>query len=242
MFGLNVTKWRMDRTSIFLLVLVLLFLWDLAYFVGLRDPARSPHPFRIFTLLFGDSEHLLGVLRLLRLIIFLSVPGGLIGIGLGSLIHRSSWLTQTMLRFLRLGMWLPFVLIFAVPAWWILGIAAVMLCSCYHYLAARSFLGLHWHAALAHIGREAVLQALFISLLSQIWLGHWKWFEFAALFQPATGFGVLATLLILLFCINWIFRSNLELTASRRATSLTSELATRIGTLFSVSAALQWSV
>ncbi|MGH7772490.1 MAG: hypothetical protein ACREQA_09680, partial [Candidatus Binatia bacterium] len=102
-------KWRFDRTSIFLVVVGLLFLWDVAYYAGIRNPNLFPHPFRVFRLL-GASDYLRGFLAMLRLIILCFVPGGLIGVALGSLILRSSWLTQGMLRFLCLGLWLPFLL------------------------------------------------------------------------------------------------------------------------------------
>lgn len=218
------TKWRIDRTSIFLCVVGLLFLWDLAYFVGIRDPARFPHPLRVFLLL-GDSEFVRGFLRMLRLIILCLVSGGLIGVALGSLILRSSWLTQEMLRFLRLGLWLPFLLLFATPVEaFVLSIAAALLCSCYHYLAARYLLGLRGHDVLRLVGRETILQVLFISLIAQIWFEYWKWFEFAPMFQPQTGVQVLVMLLFLIFFINWIFRSNFDLTARRRETVLTKEL------------------
>ena len=92
-------KWGIDRTAIFLSVIGLLFFWDLAYFVGLRDPARFPHPFRIFRLL-GDFELLRGFLTMLRQIIFYVVSGGVIGIAVGSLVLRNARLTLVVLRLL----------------------------------------------------------------------------------------------------------------------------------------------
>ena len=40
-------KWKIDRTAVFLLLVFVLFLWDLAFFLGIRDPARFPHPFMV---------------------------------------------------------------------------------------------------------------------------------------------------------------------------------------------------
>lgn len=215
-------KWKIDRTTIFLYLVFFLFLWDLAYFVGIRNPERFPHPFGVFRM-FGDSEFLRGFPNLLRHVIFASVSGGVIGVGIGAIVLRSSRLTQTVLHFLRLGLWLPFFLFFATPDAFALSIAAVMLCSCYHYLAAQIFLGLQGREVRTYVAREAVLQALFISLLSQIWLGYWKWFEFAPLNQPATGWGALIAVLSLLFFINWIFRSNFDLTAEQRGIILNKD-------------------
>jgi hypothetical protein len=161
---------------------------------------------------------------MLREIIFYVVSGGVIGIAIGSLVLRNSRLTLAVLRFLRLGLWLPFLIIFAVREDFILGILAVMLCTVYHYLAARFLLSLQGREIWRHVGREAILQAFFISLISQIPAGYWKWFEFAAMFQPAIGLRVLLMLLIFLFFINWIFRSNFDLAARARATILTREL------------------
>jgi ABC-type nitrate/sulfonate/bicarbonate transport system permease component len=215
-------KWKSDRTTIFLYVVFFLFLWDLAYFVGIRNPDRFPHPFVVFRM-FGDSEFLRGFPNMLRHIIFASVLGGVIGVGIGAIILRSFRLTQAVLGFLRLGLWLPFFLLFATPDAFALSIAAVMLCSCYHYLAAQIFLGLQGREIRTYVAREAVLQALFISLLSQIWLGYWKWFEFAPLNQPATGSGVLIAVLSLLFFVNWVFRSNFDLIAGQRGIILNKD-------------------
>jgi sulfonate transport system permease protein len=215
---------RFDRTSIFFVTLGFLFLWELAYLLRVTDPQRFPHPFSAFLLL-GDSGFFHKFLRMIRLMIFCTISGGLVGIGLGFLILHSSWLTQAVLRFLRIGLWFPVLVIFAIPrASLFLTIAAAMLCSCYHFLTARSFLGLRGMETLTHVGRETLLQVLFVSLLAQIWFQQWNWLEFASLVQPRTGFYVLAILLLLLIFINWIFRSNFELTAQRHETIITKEL------------------
>lgn len=212
-------SWKSDRTAIFLCVIFLLFLWDLAYFLGVRNPDRFPHPFVIFGTL-GDVEFLRGFPRMLRYMIFSSVSGGLIGIGVARLILPRVWLTQSTLRALRLGLWLPFLILFATPAAFALTFAAAMLCGCYHYLAAISILGLESRETRTYVAQEITLQILLFYLLSQIWLRYWNWLEFAATYQPATGLGALITLTALLFFINWIFRSNFDLTAERRGTIL----------------------
>jgi hypothetical protein len=77
---------------------------------------------------------------MLRHTIFFTVSGGLIGVGVACLILRSVWLTQTALRALRLGLWLPTLILFVTPDVFALGIATAILCGCYYYLAATSFL------------------------------------------------------------------------------------------------------
>src|ERR1051326_4932434 len=101
-------KVRVDRTSIFLGVVVVLFFWDLIYFLGITDPAHFPHPFRIFRLI-GDFELFRGFRTMLRQIIIMFVPGFLIGAAVGHFMIPSSR-SHALLRFLRLGLWLPFLL------------------------------------------------------------------------------------------------------------------------------------
>src|SRR5436190_3932003 len=107
-------KWRLDRISVFFFVVVVLFLWDLIYFTGITDPAHLPHPFRIFRL-FGDSDLFRNFRSVLRQMIFLSLPGSVIGIALARGILLNRRVTDVALRFLRLAIWLPFLLLFIVP-------------------------------------------------------------------------------------------------------------------------------
>jgi ABC-type nitrate/sulfonate/bicarbonate transport system permease component len=218
-----VTKWKIDRTTIFLCLVFILFLWDLAYFLGIRDPTRFPHPFVIFKAL-GDVEFLRGLPGMLRQIIFSLVSGWVLGVAIGSLVLYNSWLSEATIRFLRIGLWLPFLVIFAVPETFWLGIAAVTLCSCYHFLAGRSLLGLQGNELRRYVAREATLQALFISLISQIWVQRWMWFIFAWPRNPAMGFGVLAVLVVFLGFVNWVFRSNFDVIAEMGSTVLSKEL------------------
>lgn len=213
---------RFDRTSIFFGIVGLLFIWDLIYFLGITDPTHLPHPFRLFNL-FSDSELFRGFRTMVRQIIFLFVPAGIVGMAAGCLIELNSSLTNVLLRFFRIGLWLPFFMIFALPDKFALGLAAVMLCSCYHYLIARFYLELQGYAALTYVGRETFLQAWLISLISQIWGGPWKWYEFSARFAPSDGFTCLAMLIVLSFLVNWFFRSNFDLTAQRRKIILARE-------------------
>lgn len=212
-------NWKTDRTTIFLGIVFLLFLVDLAYFLGIRNPDRFPHPFVIFRTL-GDVEFLRGLPRMIRYMILYGVPGALMGVGIARLLLRSPSLTRTALRVLRLGQWLPFLIVFATPDAINLSLVAAVLCGCYHYLVAISILGLKAGDTRNYVARETTLQILLFYLLSQIWLRYWTWFEFAATYRPAIGVGVLITLIVLLLFINWIFRSNFELAAERCVTIL----------------------
>jgi hypothetical protein len=132
-------KWNVDRVTIFFFIVVVSFLYDLTFYLGIRDTARFPHPFVYFRLL-GDIEYLRGFPGMLRQAMFSLVVGGLLGWAIGFVILKSGWLSRATIRFLRIAMWFPFLLLFAVPATFMLGIASAMLATIYHYLTARLFL------------------------------------------------------------------------------------------------------
>jgi sulfonate transport system permease protein len=224
------TKWRIDRTSIFLCVIGLLFLWDLAYFAGIIDPTQVPHPFHIFQMI-GNFTFLRGFGNTLRQIIFFTLSGYCLGIAIASLALHSSTLARTALRFLRLGFWLPFLIFFAVAqSFIILGITAVILCSCYHYLVARLLLGFSRREAWIYVARAAFLQAFFFSLIGELWWTNWlsNWmalFKLSEFTKAVTvGAGVCATVLVFLFLVNWFFRFNFDSGARMRRTIVREEL------------------
>ena len=75
-------RWNVDRVAVFLFVVVLSFLYDLAFYLGIRDTARFPHPFVYFRSL-GDIEYLRGFPWMLRQVMFSLVAGGLLGWAIG---------------------------------------------------------------------------------------------------------------------------------------------------------------
>src|ERR1051326_4749406 len=103
-------KWRFDRTTIFLAVVVVLYFWDLVYFLGITDPEHLPHPFRIFRLTV-DSELFRIFRSVLRQMIFLSLPGSVIGIAVAHGVLRNRRVTDVLIQFLRFAVWLPFLLL-----------------------------------------------------------------------------------------------------------------------------------
>jgi ABC-type nitrate/sulfonate/bicarbonate transport system permease component len=214
---------KIDRTKMFLGLVLFLYFWDVAYFVGLRNPYRFPHPFSLFRTL-GDIEFLRGFPAMLREVIFSFVSGSLIGLAVGKLVLYSSWLSGAIRRFLPVAMWFPLFIILVVMAPLALGIAAVSLCTGYYYIAARSSLGLDGPHAWNYAAREAILLALLVSLISQVWVPHWQWFIFHQFMNVGQGLGVFAMLFGLVGFINWCFRSNFELTASRRAAIISQEI------------------
>jgi ABC-type nitrate/sulfonate/bicarbonate transport system permease component len=137
MHYLTVAARRIDRTRILLAIVLLLYLWDVAFFIGLRNPDRVPHPFSLFRTL-GDIEFLRGFPAMLREVIFSFTCGSLIGIAVGALLLYSSSLSGLIRRLLRIILWFPLIVVFVVPAPLVIGIIAVVLCACYYYIAARS--------------------------------------------------------------------------------------------------------
>lgn len=209
--------WKIDRTQIFLYVVFFLYFCDVAYFLGIRNPNRFPHPFLVFRN-FGDVESLRGFTAMLREVIFSFATGGVSGVAVGALVLYSSRLTQAILHFLRVALWFPVLFIFLATAPFISGLTAVTLCSCYHYIGARSLLGLAAREAWTYAAREAILQALFISLISQLYGEHWRWFGFSILQKPGMGLEVFVTLAALVTFINWCCRYDFVVCAQRHVT------------------------
>src|SRR5438094_9703551 len=69
--------------------------------------------FRILT----DPEFLRGYGVLVSEITMVSIIGWVLGVGAGALISRSQPVTESMQRFLRLGMWLPFFVFGNLTYW-----------------------------------------------------------------------------------------------------------------------------
>jgi NitT/TauT family transport system permease protein len=219
-------KVRIDRTSIFLGVVVVLFFWDLVYFLGITDTDHLPHPFRVFRLI-GDSDVFRGFRSMLRQMIFLTLPGSVVGIAVAHRVLLNPRVSHALLRFLRIGIWIPVVLLFTVPSdtvTWAVTTAA--LCSCYNYLVGRSLLNFRGRDIVIYVGRETVLQLFFFFMLAQLELRQWIWMHPAALFQPATGVQVVLMIVIFVAFINWIFYSNFEAAANTREIIIRKELET----------------
>ena len=129
-----------------------------------------------------------------------STVGGGIGVGIAELALKSKRCTQSTIRFLRLGMWLPFFVAWAAPIWWIrwgevlqaplwaerilrvvIAISPnVIFAGCYYHLSARYILQLNQRSALSVIASSILLQAVLFSFLAQVFLYRdgWQWFPY----------------------------------------------------------------
>jgi hypothetical protein len=153
--------------------------------------------FAVILALLVDAVFLRGFGIMVLQVAIVSVVGGAIGLGLAELVLRSEWITSSTIRFLRLGIWLPFFAAWATPTWWIpwdkllqvsgevkqiLAISiptlpTVIFAACYSYLSARHTLKLHRGRALMFSFRPTFLHALFFALLAQLFLhpAGWQW-------------------------------------------------------------------
>lgn len=143
---------------------------------------------------------------MLRQAMFSLVAGGLVGWASSFVILKNDWLTRATIRFLRIAMWFPFLVLFAAPYTFQLGIAATSLASIYHYLTARSFLEISEREAFRYVAGEVTLQAFFFSLLAQIWVQRWNWLISFANNDATLAFVAWGLILTVLAVINWLFR------------------------------------
>jgi ABC-type nitrate/sulfonate/bicarbonate transport system permease component len=207
---------KIDRATVFLVFLLFLFLWDAAYFVGIRDPVRFPHPFILFRKL-GDIESLRGLPAMLREAIFCFGVGSVIGVATGSIILLNVRLVRQLSRFLRLIQWFPLVLIFSGSGAFVTESITAILSACYNYIHSRSVLGLQRRDSWIYTAREALLQTLLVTLIAQLWISRWQWSTFTILMQVRPGFEAFATLVALVGAINWCFQATFDVTARRHA-------------------------
>src|SRR5205814_7371421 len=134
------------------------------------------------------------------------LPGSVIGIAVARGILLNRRVTDVALRFLRLAIWLPFLLLFIVPNVTILAVGTAILWSCYNYSVARSFLNFRGRDVINHVGRETILQLFFFFMLEQL-------LEFTFWGSLSLGLQALAMVAIFVALINWVFHSNFEASA-----------------------------
>lgn len=227
------TGWNWKWTALFLF-LAFVVLWQLLYYIASID-RRYSSPFLVLLIL-GDASFLRGVGIMLLQCVVTFLIGWLVGKIVGSLILRNSWLTSSTTRFLRIGMWIPFIIYWPLPIWnpWKLGpyetfltvslvsASAVALSTLRNYLISQSILGLQWQDARWRLAKASVLQALFISVFSQLWLFPygWRWY----LFGVEGAYAASIVLLLVVFIVERLFRASFDDISSVHGTTLVKEL------------------
>lgn len=209
--------------SIFYFIVVVSFLYDLAFYLGIRNTARFPHPFVYFRSL-GDVEYLRGFAVMLRQVMFSLVAGGLLGWAIGFAISKSGWLSRATICFLRIAMWFPFFVIFAIPGTFALSIAATMLASVHYYLTARLLLESSKGEAFRYAVGEIALRTLLFQLIAQIWDQRWQWTMFPMNLDCKIGLAVFGLILAVVFSTTWFVRMNFSAGCDRRRTIQSKEI------------------
>ena len=229
-----------SKSATILITLGMLLLWEVLYYLKLVDSVRFSHPLGVVQAL---GRSLSGFSMMLVHFTFAALLGGGLGFVLSRFIIRSTWLTQATLRFLRIGLWLPFLIYWPLPTWpprdnyrydpifwaWIVSVWAVAMSACYHHLTARFVLALEWREARTQVLKAVILHALFISVVSQGWVVPygWNWFPMPGQGEVAVIYASLVLLAALVFTINLAFQADFEQTAGYRGKVIVKEVATR---------------
>jgi sulfonate transport system permease protein len=211
-------------------VLLALSLWEVCYYLGFTDRTRLSHPLAVIPVLL-DRSFLEGFGLLVAQLGCASLLGGACGIAIGSLVIRSTRLAHAAIRFLHIGLWFPLLVFWAIPIpysgyptrfnitiWtWTVSVFAVTLYTCYHYLNSRVILQLEWVEARQELIRGSVLQALFISIISLVWLGPYGW-NFFWLGVPFIDsiYAAAILLVVVIVLVNGICRYSFEQTSLAR--------------------------
>ncbi|MGI0016839.1 MAG: hypothetical protein ACREBU_25745, partial [Nitrososphaera sp.] len=231
---------RSSRWQTLVVTLSLLLIWELLYYSELINPNILSHPLGILKT-FGDPKFLTGFSGIVIILAFGLMLGGVVGVALGAIILHNARLTLATLRFLQRGLWIPFLISWALPIWPIrkggelisfsllvvVAVTAVAFSACYHYLTARFILELHWREARPLVIRAAALQALFIALVSQAWTSRWEWFLVPRAGGVVVAYATLTLIVSFLLLLDRLFQSSFDQTAAIRGTILEREGATR---------------
>lgn len=210
------------RNVAFLVSLGSVLVWELLYYFGVINSSRFSHPLGTIVAL-QNLDFLMRFGKTLFHVVLTSLFGVIIGLALAVLISQSSWLVQTVIQFLRLELWVPFFIFWAVPYWFLpTAVAVVGLFACYQFLSIHLALSLPWREAILKVQRGAVLQALLFYLLFQVWLPD----DWMALSNTKVDivYAIIALLLVFLFLLDRLFRSDFPSVAAMRGAVLVKEI------------------
>lgn len=174
---------------------------------------------------------------LLRLWFFFTPAGTLVGLLAGYLVLRSTWLSQAIVQFLRIGRWAPLLL------WWVLGVQltssfentlpgtwlwtygslTVALTSCYEFVVSLYVMRLSRQDALRRVVRGATIHGLFIALVLEVSIWSSLFFS-PELGQSKIGYKVFVAIATGILLINWASRHTFSGAATERAVAVIEEL------------------
>ncbi len=213
------------RKVVLIISLGVVLIWELLFYLGIIDSSRFSHPLGTIEA-FRNLDFLLAFGKTLFDVFLASLLGVAIGLVLTVLISQSSWLIQTAIRLFRLGLWAPFFIFWGIPNWLFpTAVAAVSLFTCYRFLSIR--MGNSWplRNGIGEVHRQAILHALLFYLLFQIWSVN-GWMSLGVS-KVDTAYAILVLLLLFVFFLDRLFRSNFPTVAETRGTVLVKEIASR---------------
>lgn len=166
-----------------------------------------------------------------------------LGMKVAGLIGGRRRLSDSVVRFLRIGMWLPFLIYWPLPTWppregyqydpilwaWLMCLIVATLSGSYTYLTTIFGADMAWKDARSYVMRMSTLHVLFISLISQEWIfpHGWNWFSLQ-------GNGVFAKLsmsivliMIIILVVEGLSKSSFTENARITGTILSKELTQR---------------
>ena len=192
----------------------------------------------VFTIL-TDPLFLRGFGTVLLIAALTTVLAGGLGVAIGRLLQFSDSLVRCGIRLLRLGMWLPFFVLWGLPIWrinpgkdpylvvWLITVTAgvfaagptILLASCYGCLTDGVQLKRQKPHIRLHLVREVFLLALLLSILWQLFFPiAWPW-EWLVQHLSANYAAVIAIMIAVLLC-NLAFSWTLDSTAESRRLEL----------------------
>ncbi len=185
-------------------ILAIILTWEILFSLNLIDSSRFSHPLATIQAL-RDAAFLHGLGILLRDVIVVSFLATLIGLALAVIVTPGNWLINATRRFLRLCVWAPFFILWAIP-YWPLGTptTVVSLFTWHRFLVLREDGSLPWSRMLLEVSRPAILHALLFYLLFEVgtevgWLGFIK--------DVDGAYAVFITTVMLVYLVNRLFRS-----------------------------------
>lgn len=207
--------------AVLLLLLTAACLTDSEFLRRLGDPVTSPRLFAYVDVV-GQISFLHGLVTFLLRMLAYWLCGFALGLGLAAVIARQ-FFVRPFIRFLRVCLWAPFLLVFVTPSVFVLGTAAVMFATCYFYLANQTShndrVGLSWETVLG----RSLLQALCFALVVELWFPVWVVYKFPTIGSVVVGLGIVFVVLVLVAVIHWAFRLDLRAMARFQALALDNE-------------------
>lgn len=237
------------RARVLLCILLTGVIWETVFILGISDRFFFSAPSEIIRV-FADLGYLRRIASFSFILIILTLLGFGVGITVGTLGLRSPRFVAAVLSLEHTAIWMPFLLLWALPIWpvqpdrliltfgpiWIVATLAVAMYVCTLYLAARTSINEIGADLRSRLVQDGLRQALFFYLIAQI-LGRpsygWPWYIFTPSHGAAVGFATAIVLVVMHYLINRLRVSDSDReTRIRRALVFESKKSSTLGGLF----------